>query len=445
MAKKPGLSSSRVKRATAISSVTARSAGARAANKLRRGENAEREMAMLTKEAERYANLLGGMKGAAMKLGQLISFLDADLVPEAYRPMYRQALGVLQADAPALPFEAVAAVFEAEHGRPVHEVFEWFGTEPMAAASIGQVHAARLSDGTEVAVKIQYPGAADAVAADLANADLLAALAKMGLRMLGPMQPRVDVRSLADEVVAQVSQELDYRIEAQNQAEFAERFADHPTIRVPAVLPELSTERVLVSEMVDGMRWSVAIDQPQELRNQWGEVLTRFLLEALYRYGLFNADPHPGNYLFHEDGTVTFLDFGCVTRFDPDIIDGIRRVMSATGEHDVEGLRAEFVSLGFLPADSKLSSQRLYDWYSINMEPVMAEQPYTFTPAFAARVVATCYDGLGEWSDVLFALTLPPEMVFLNRIMLGFNSVMAGLSATGDWQALHHELRLGTA
>jgi predicted unusual protein kinase regulating ubiquinone biosynthesis (AarF/ABC1/UbiB family) len=439
---KGSIPTGRVARAVAIGSATAASAGARAVNRLRRGEGLEeREIAMLVKEAERYAELLGGMKGAAMKLGQLISFLDADLVPEAYRPLYHQALAVLQADAPPLPFEAVAAVFKEELGRPVAEVFEWFAPVPMAAASIGQVHAAHLHGGREVAVKIQYPGAADAVAADLANADLLAQVAKMGMRMLGPLRPSVNVRALVDEVIERVSEELDYRIEARNQSEFAERFAGHPTIRVPAVVAELSTERVLVSEYDDGMRWSAAVEAPAPLRNQWGEAISRFLLEALYRHGLFNADPHPGNYLFHEDGTVTFLDFGCVTRFRPETIAGIRAVIAATLAGDADDLRRQFVDLGILAERSKLTASRLFDWYAVGMEPLMAPQPFTYNSEFAARVVATCYDGLGQWSDVLLELQLPAEFTFLNRIMLGFNSVLAGLGATSDWASLNSEVR----
>ena len=428
------LPTGRARRAAPLVAVTARSTLARLGLKVLGGS--ERESQVLVREAERYAAALGNMKGAAMKLGQLLSFLDADLVPEQHRPAYRAALSMLQADAPPMGEAAIHAVVEAELGRAVDEVFAWFAPRPMAAASIGQVHAAHLHDGREVAVKVQYPGAAKAVATDLANADLLVGLARTGMRLLGPLAPKADPRAIVEEVRARVLEELDYGHEAVNQAEFATRWADDPDVRVPAVHPELCTTRVLVQELVDGMRWPAAVAATQDERDQWGHVIDRFFYTSLHQDDAFNADPHPGNYLFHEDGTVTFLDFGCVKRFEVDEVDGMARILLAVVADDAPELRAALEAAGFIDPSSHVRADRLLEWYSVLMRPVLAPQPWTFTPEYAALAVATTYDVYGEWGDVIREFRIEPAYVMTNRIQLGMNSVLAGLGAMGDWRAV---------
>ena len=237
-----------------------------------------------------------------MKIGQLVSFLDSGLVPEEYRAIYQQIVGSLQADAPPMSTGLVRQVVEEELGRPVEDIFEWFGEQPMAAASIGQVHAAHLHGGREVVVKVQYPGVAEAIAADLANGELLAGLIHMGNRLMGPMGVKSDVRAMVDELKDRITEELDYRLEAANQAEFSALYRDHPFIHVPEVVPELSTGKVLVMDEADGLRWTAALEQPQELKDRWAAVINRFVYGSLYGAGIFNGDPHPGNYLFHDDG-----------------------------------------------------------------------------------------------------------------------------------------------
>ena len=261
--------------------------------------------------AEDIARSLGEMKGAAMKIGQALSFVDVSLIPAEYRT----ALSILQSDAPPMPFEQVEAVVAEELGAPISELFDWFSPKAIAAASIGQVHMAHL-DGREVVVKVQYPGVAKAVEADLRNAALLSGIARLGQKMLAGLVGDIDVRALIDEVRERIGEELDYRIEAANQQEFADRFRDDPEIDVPEVVPERSSRRVLTTEYVDALRWSAALEQPQALRDQWGQVIARFSYGSVYVHGAINVDTHPGNYLFHEDGRVTFLDFGCVSRFD---------------------------------------------------------------------------------------------------------------------------------
>jgi predicted unusual protein kinase regulating ubiquinone biosynthesis (AarF/ABC1/UbiB family) len=333
-----------------------------------------------------------------------------------------------------------AGVVREELGAPPEKVFDWFAPMPFAAASIGQVHAARL-DGAELAVKIQYPGVADAIEADLGNTDLFAAFIRLGQRALGDHAPDIDVDAVVEEVRDRIGEELDYRVERANQEEFAALYRGHPSIRVPATVEQLTTARVLTMEMVDGRRWAAALESPQGLRDQWGEVIVRFVYGTLWRHGLFNADPHPGNYLFHEDGGVTFLDFGCVKRFTPELVDAMKASERAVLAGDPDGLVAAFTGLGLLPPDTPVRGERLLQWYRPTYAPLLNDQPYTYTREYAAEVVRRHFDPFGPWSDVTRRITVPRDVVFLNRIMIGLNSVLGILGATADWRAVADELR----
>jgi predicted unusual protein kinase regulating ubiquinone biosynthesis (AarF/ABC1/UbiB family) len=405
-------------------------------------ERLAREREFHARQAAKYAELLGGMKGAMMKVGQVLSFVDAaETAPGTHREAYRTALAQLQADAPPMPPETVAAVVEEELGAPPHALFSRFSPTPMAAASIGQVHTARLPDGSRVAVKVQYPGVAEAVEADLRNTELLSSVLAMGQKLMGKNAPRLDARALAEEVRARIGEELDYRIEAANQQDFVDRFDGHPTIRIPKLVPSRSSARVLTMELVDGMRWAVAVEQPQELRNQWGTTIGRFVGEALWRHGLFNADPHPGNYLFHEDGTVTFLDFGCVKRFTAEQIEIMKETERAIIAGDGGRLLAASREQGLLHGDDALTGEDLLDFYRPSYAYVLAPQPFTYTNEYAATVVQRHVDMWGSTGEVLRRIDVPPDYVFLGRIMVGLVSVLAGLNATGDFAALFGELR----
>jgi predicted unusual protein kinase regulating ubiquinone biosynthesis (AarF/ABC1/UbiB family) len=442
-----GIPTGRIGRGVPLARLASVNAAARLAGWARRGGEAQ-DLARFTREAQRYVATLGEMKGAAMKVGQILSFLDSNLVPEAYRPIYQEIAGALQADATPMPVETARAVIEEELGRPVDEVFEWFGLQPMAAASIGQVHAAHLPGGREVVVKVQYPGAAAAVRADLANAQLMASIAAASSRLRGPMRPVADPRAMVEEIRDRVDEELDYRLEAVNLQEFGDRYRDHPFIHVPAVVPELSTERVLVMDEVDGMRWNVALEQPQELKDRWGEVINRFVYGSLYEFGIFNADPHPGNYLFHADGSVTFLDFGCVKRFDERQIEGGRTFNASItrGDGDPDALKQMLIDFGFLPSDTKLTAQRIFDWYAPMYRTLLEEETGTFTPELAAYVVHRNFDPLGDFGEMLRGMGITQaskDFVFINRIQLGLFSVLGGLRATGPWRAISAELTWG--
>ena len=330
----------RLRRTAPLAAISARAAGGGVVDVLRRRLKGERgtSVEFHVRNAERYADVLSRSKGVLMKVGQIVSFVDITAaVDKTYGEVYQAALASLQSDAEPMDPVLVAAVIESELGRGPEELFAEFSPTPIAAASIGQVHVARLHDGTEVAVKVQYPGVADAIGDDLANTQLLFTFVKIAQGIV-PQFRNFDVRAIADEISERISEELDYAAELANQSEFAEHYRGHPFVRVPEVFPELSSDRVLTMEMVHGRRWTETADVDQALRDRWGEVVYRFFFGSIARFGMFNADPHPGNYLFHDDGTVTFLDFGCVKRLSPEAQRGFWDTASATVANDADRL-----------------------------------------------------------------------------------------------------------
>ena len=431
----------RLRRTATPALLAARTAAAIAAAKARamRGDSVA-EIARderLAAAATRVATSMGEMKGAVMKIGQLLSFVDSAMIPEAYR----EALTVLQADAPPMPFHLVEDVVTAELGAPPHEMFDWFSPKPIAAASIGQVHMAHLGD-QELVVKVQYPGVAEAIAADLRNGALLSMLASLMQSMLRGMVGDMDTKALIAEVADRVGEELDYRIEAANQQRFVDLYHDHPTIHIPAVVHELSTERVLVSEYVDAMRWSAALQESQERRDQWGEAIARFVFGSLHQHHLFNADPHPGNYLFHEDGRVTFLDFGCVKEFDDATVASLHQFALAARSDDDEQMLDALMGTGVLKTKEGIDRRFLLDRIYNAWAPIRATQPYHYTRQWAEEQVADIMMmKLGKKERALLrAADMPPDQVFLLRINVGLNSVLAQLGCTIDWDDLGEEL-----
>lgn len=388
----------------------------------------------LVAAAEDIARELGEMKGAAMKIGQALSVLDVGLIPEEYRT----ALSVLQSDAPPMPYDAVREVVTAELGAPPEELFDFFSPRPMAAASIGQVHAAHLGD-EELVVKVQYPGVADAVAADLRNAALLSALARLLQRLLAGLAGDIDVRALIDEVRDRVTEELDYRIEAANQIEFARLFAGDPEIGIPAVREDLSTRRVLTSEYVDAMRWSAALQQPAALRDRWGNVISRFVATSIYDNGVVNVDTHPGNFLFHEDGRVTFLDFGCVTRLTTEQRIRLRRLAAALVTGDRDAVLDTFVDAGFLRSRTGFDPEALLGPLGSWVRSARGPQPFHYSREMLADIVAEAMRvrvGVDQLR-LLQRLDVPREHVLLGRVTIGNEAILAHLEATIDFRELY--------
>ncbi|MPY96298.1 MAG: AarF/ABC1/UbiB kinase family protein [Acidimicrobiia bacterium] len=408
---------------------------ARHARALRSGavSRAELDQRFVVRTAEDVARELGQMKGVMMKAGQLVSFIAETLPEDA-----RAALATLQADAPPMAPELAEQVVEEELGARPRRLFRRWEAEPIAAASIGQVHRAVLRDGRTVAVKVQYPGVGKAIGADLANAELLygvfSALALKGL----------DTKALVDELRARFGDELDYRKEAANQQLFHDLFAGHPVISVPAVVAGLCTERVLVTEWAEGETWaSFQATASPAARATAAEAIFRFAQACVYRHGTFNGDPHPGNYRFQPDGRVTFLDFGLVKRFTASETAKLWPLVDPLLAGDRAGTVARMVDAGFLPADHGLDPEEVWAYVSAPYQPYLVEE-FTFTRGYLAEVLGTLTDVRGPSRRVVEKLNLPPSFVILDRLVWGVSALLGQLEARNRWRAILAEYRDGS-
>jgi predicted unusual protein kinase regulating ubiquinone biosynthesis (AarF/ABC1/UbiB family) len=387
----------------------------------------EREL----KTAEAIAERLGHMKGALMKLGQMASYVD-DGLPAPLRA----ALAELQSNAPPMSAELAAGVIEAELGASPERMFVEWDPEPLASASIGQVHRAILLDpvtGTEraVAVKVQYPGVAEAIDADLRNADLLGAILKQGFGGLDP-----------DEMVAEVKErileELDYAQEATNQRLFADFYRGHPFIHIPEVVDSHSTSRVLTTELVDGDSWDEMLQWGQADKDRVGEILFRFVFRSLYGMRAFNGDPHPGNYRFHRNGRVSFLDFGLVKHFEDTEMDTfIAMVKAAPHDHDMRQFRRIIEGAGMLRPGAPADDEAVGEYFSQFYESVQEDREVTWSAEYASRIVRHTFD---RTSPISQYATVPKAFVFIQRINLGLYALLGQLQATGNYRRIAEEL-----
>src|SRR5215212_296477 len=318
---------------TAMGAQATRYAGTRAANVARPSEEAERRLEGRHLEtAVKMASILGEMKGAAMKLGQLASFVDTEFLPPEYAELYQEQLAKLRTKAPAMPWEKVRTVLEEEYrDERLDELFEEIEPEAFAAASIGQVHRATIVDGRTVAVKIQYPGIAEVLEDDLRNAGMI-------MRLARAIAPGLDAKAVAEELRLRVMEELDYEYEAQSQRTFSRAYRGHPFIYVPDVLTRLSRRRVLVTEYVEGLGFEEIKRLPQDEKDRFGEIVFRFCFGSIYHIQHFNADAHPGNYLLMDDGKVAFLDFGMTKQLDKEQIELEVTAIAAAFDNDPQEL-----------------------------------------------------------------------------------------------------------
>ncbi len=429
----------RVRRGSRLARTGIRGATGLAGSRARRfaGGNGD-DVAAHEQVAANLALVLGDMKGAAMKLGQLLSFVDLDLPPEV-RSAYHEALASLRDEAPAHDADAIAEVITQEYGAPPEAVFASFDPEPLAAASIGQVHVGKLDDGREVVIKVQYPGVAEAVRADLDNASAFAPLARL-------VAQNQEIEPLLDELRERIDDELDYEREAQYQRAFATRYADHPFIRVPDIIGEMCRPRVLVSERIHGQRFPAFLaDADEAERQRVGEIIFRYAFGSIGRFRLFNGDPHPGNYLIERDQAadggirVAFLDYGSVKMFTRERYASMRSIEEAIATGDRDTAIMALRDAGFLPRNIEVDEDRVFEWFQLYTRPVVAEQPFTFTSEFAAEVIRSTTDPRDPFSNVLRQLNLPPDYLLLNRIQWGLNSVLGQLAAVGDWRAIRDE------
>lgn len=418
----------RIRRTMPLAGFTARAAGGRMVAALReKTGDTDAVQRFHERTAERYTELLGHSKGVLMKAGQIFSMVDADSVGKGGLSPYQEALTRLQADAPPMDPVLAKGVLQTDLGRPADEVFAAFDEEPMAAASIGQVHQAVLHDGRQVAVKIQYPGAAEAIRDDLANTELLTTFFRLASSASGTAMP--DLRQATREIAARISEELDYRHEAANITAFSELYRDHPFIRVPEVVDEASGDRVLTMTYLDGLGWAAAQQADQELKDSWAEVIWRFAMGSYRHANLFNADPHPGNYCFGLDGTVGFVDFGCVKSFSERtrrVIVEMDRAILDNRKRDMRDLMAK---LGYSTEGSALTTDELYHWMAELFYEALAPQPVTFTHDTARRAIRGLIDVRAP-DHPLRRVSIADELVFFSRINFGINRVFATLGAT---------------
>jgi predicted unusual protein kinase regulating ubiquinone biosynthesis (AarF/ABC1/UbiB family) len=376
--------------------------------------------------AQDVAQTLGAMKGVLMKIGQMASYVD-----EGLSPSVRRTLSRLQDSVPPMSSELAAGVVAAELGMTPEQAFAKWDPEPIAAASIGQVHRAITHDGRAVAVKVQYPGIAEAIAADLDNVALLR-------RMLRITAPSQDVEGLIAELRERVLEELDYRREAANQTLMAAYYDGHPTICVPNIIAELSTRRMVTSDLAVGARFAELADWPQHERDLAAETIYRFVFRSLYEVHAFNGDPHPGNYLFHGGGRVTFLDFGLVKHFTPDELEPLMQMArNLCVRNDPEQFRRAMVTAGFLRPDAPLSTDQVVEHLAVFYATIREPGPVTIKPDYSSAVVRRFFD---VRSPVAEYVSIPRSYVVLQRINLGLFALLGDLSATADWRGIAEEI-----
>ena len=374
---------------------------------------------------------LGQMKGVMMKAGQMLSWVADGLPPQA-----AAALASLQADGPPMDPRLAAQVIEQELGAVPEEIFAVWNPHPVAAASIGQVHRATLHDGRHVAVKVQYPGIAAAMTADLANAQLL-------YQLFGAFALKgIDPKGIVDELRERMADELDYRVEAANQQTFAERYRNHPFIRIPAVVPECSTARVLTSAWVEGLSFDEFVrTADEETRQRAAEVVFRFAQGSVHRYLSANGDPHAGNYRFHLDGTVTFLDFGLVKHFDPNEWARLAPSLDAlVFDRDAAKTVRVMEDIGFLSADHGLPVDAVWAYVSQPYVPFL-EDTFRYEPGWVGSTLQALLDRNGPYAQVMETVHMPASFVVLDRVVWGVSSLMCRLNALGPWRGILAEYR----
>ncbi len=413
---------------------TVKQFGTRAANVTRGEEASQAALARRQVEtAKQIVSVLGTMKGAAMKLGQVMSFLDVGLVPEEYREEFQHELAKLRDAAPTVSFKQMRKVIEDDLEERIPALFESFDEQPIAAASIGQVYRGRLrEDGREVAVKVQYPGVAAAVRADMQNLEMI-------MRLLKRMTPQLDVRGVAREIRERIGEELDYELEAQNQRSLGRIFKGHPFIKIPDVVTELSRERVLVSELVEGVRFEELKGYPQAQRDRMGEIVFRFFFGCLYRHHQFSGDPHPGNFLLLGDGRMAFLDFGLFKRLDPPPVELELAAQRAVIEHDALALHGLLAQSGFLPQPERVDPEELLEFIEDGIGWYTRDEVLALTPEIATEVMIESSDPRSRHFRHMRHQDMRAEHLFGRRMEMLTLAVLSQLRASANWHRIARE------
>ena len=443
---KPGKSkempTGRVRRTAKVGSLVggqaARAYATKAAN-LTRSEQGRREAAerRQVEAAEQIVEVLGSMKGAAMKVGQVASFIDTGALPPEASKRIQQKLAELRDSAPRVSFRDMRRVIEQDLGEKLRDAFSEFEEDAVAAASIGQVYRARLHDGREVAVKVQYPGIGAAVRADLQNLGLL-------LRAGKRIAPGMDVKAMSTEVRERLTEELDYEHEAQSQRAFARAWKGHPFVYIPDVVTDLCTEHVLVTEWAEGIGFEEVKALPQPDRDRFGEIVFRFFFESLYRIGHFSGDPHPGNFRLMPDGRVAFLDFGMTRKVDRAWVEHERAIFRLAFDADAEGLYRELTGMGFYAADDpEVTPERVLAHFEAATAWYGEDGETTLDAEVVRATMIDLGDPRSEHWPLMRRATLPPERMLATRMEALTLGVLGQLEARANWGAIAREWLYG--
>jgi predicted unusual protein kinase regulating ubiquinone biosynthesis (AarF/ABC1/UbiB family) len=364
---------------------------------------------------EALARELDEMKGMAMKVGQILSYFDGVLPPATH-----DALRKLQQGTRPVAFERMAEVVTAAFGRPPSELFDRFETEPIASASIGQVYRA-VYDGRDVAVKVQYPGIRETIAADFQRLGRFASLASLATA--------VDGAALVTELRERFAEECDYEREAVHGNAFADAFASDPEVAIPRAITERTRSTVITSEWAPGTDFYAFVEHADaERRNAVAQVLVRFAYRSFFELGTLNADPHPGNYLFPAGGPVTFLDFGCVRRFEAEFVETQRRLARVILDDRRREFRDALVATGMVPNPDRFDFDLHWDLLAHQWAPYRAPG-FRFTPDYLAHAADFSRPG----NPNLRKLAIPPPWIWLQRLQWGLHAVLVRLGAEGDF------------
>ena len=407
-------------------------AGTRLANLTRDDERRQRATDdRVAAIAVQIARQLGEMKGAAMKIGQVLSTVELPGLSEEGQAEFRAALAKLRDDAPKFGYEDIARVVEDDLGMPVEAAFAEFEREAFAAASIGQVHRAVTREGAAVAVKVQYPGVAEAVEVDLRNLHLI-------LRLVKRMAPGLDVKAVGGEIRERISEELDYELEAQNHRALERAFDGHPLAVVPKVHTRLSGRRVLVTDYLEGERFESVKEMDEATRDRYGEIVFRFFFDR-ERTLMILGDPHPGNYLLLADGRVGFLDFGMVRRVPREHLERERALGRAIASGDADGVHELMAELGYLPDPDEFPPAELLDQVHSGARWLFEPGFRRLDPDYARELIETSSSPRSPHYERMKRQTMPPASLLMRRQEGLVFITLAELRAGADWARIAAE------
>lgn len=419
--------------------VAAKQAGTNAANVMRSREGSDAALERRQIEtAEQIVTVLGGMKGAAMKVGQMLSFLDLGLVPESYREEFQAKLATLRDSAPTVSFDQMSKVIEKDLGEPIDRAFAELDPAPIAAASIGQVYRGRLHDGRDVAVKVQYPGVGDAVRADMQNLGMLMRLAKR-------ITPQMNVKAVGEEIRARIVEELDYELEASNHRTLARLYRGHPFIVIPGVITSLCRERVIVTEYVEGDRFEQIASGEQAERDRVGEIVFRFYFGSMYRHRRFSGDPHPGNMMRLADGRIAFLDFGLFKELGAEAVELELASARAAYEGEAAELHRLWSAGGFLPEPERIAPEDLLSYVRDAIWWYITDADSQLTPAAVQRIAIQAGDPRSTHFRTMRHQDVNPEHLMGRRLEMLVLAVLGELQATANWHRIAREWMYGDA